>query len=245
MVHKSILFRVCCVCICALCLCSTTKISTKIIVNAIENEIDFLLPIRIIFRALFSFIVIFIIMIIIVLRLRASKMIFRTHKLQARPTKRRGDDLVGPSKTYATWERLINRQLHTHTHIYTRTSTIPTYILCVAACLANTLSSFKWMHALKKIYFSRLRSRPNYLELLTDFPCRNNQTKRKIEEERKRVREKKKLALKSWWAEIQSQSDWVNLCRHNMLYDYVTNLANKYKVFFGAQNRFENIWWKW
>lgn len=56
---------------------------------------------------------------------------------------------------------------------------------------------------------------------------------------------KKKLALKSWWAEIQSQSDWVNLCRHNMLYDYVTNLANKYKVFFGAQNRFENIWWKW
>lgn len=106
------------VCVCALCLCSTTKISTKIIVNAIENEIDFLLPIRIIFRALFSFIVIFIIMIIIVLRLRASKMIFRTHKLQARPTKRRGDDLVGPSKTYATWERLINRQLHTHTHIY-------------------------------------------------------------------------------------------------------------------------------
>lgn len=78
------------------------NLNENFIVNAIENEIDFLLPIRIIFRALFSFIVIFIIMIIIVLRLRASKMIFRTHKLQARPTKRRGDDLVGPSKTYAT-----------------------------------------------------------------------------------------------------------------------------------------------
>lgn len=120
-------YLVCCVCLCAMFVFDNENLNENFIVNAIENEIDFLLPIRIIFRALFSFIVIFIIMIIIVLRLRASKMIFRTHKLQARPTKRRGDDLVGPSKTYATWERLINRQLHTHTHIYTRTST---HIVC-------------------------------------------------------------------------------------------------------------------
>lgn len=124
------------------------------------------------FPCAFSFIVLhIIIMIVIVLRLRASKMIFRT-EAAARPTKRRGDDLVGPSKTYATSERLINRQLHTHSHSLTHTH-IREWMYMYIYCLVYILSSFKWVcMRWRKIYFARLRDqRQNYLKLLTDFPC--------------------------------------------------------------------------